>query len=201
MLDYGIGNLRSAQKALEAVGADAALTADRATIEAADGVVLPGVGAFGACVRALREHGLFELARDAARSSTPFLGICVGMQMLFEASDESPDASGLGVVAGSIVALPPGVKHPQMQWNRISTAEPTHPWLADLDGSWMYFVHSYAAQAGSSAVAATCEYGGPVVAAVAGPALLATQFHPEKSGKAGLHLLHNYVTAVGRGDS
>lgn len=194
VLDYGIGNLRSAQKALEKVGADARLTADHAEIEAADGVVLPGVGAFGRCVQALRDADLAGIAGAAARAGTPFLGICVGMQMLYVSSEEDPDARGLDLLEGRVARLPDGVKRPQMQWNVLDVAAPT-PMLDRLGGEWVYFVHSYAV-VGSPDVVATCDYGGPVVAAVSRDRVWATQFHPEKSGAAGLRLLANFVEAV-----
>ena len=194
VLDYGIGNLRSAQKGLERVGADARLTADRSIIDAAAAVVLPGVGAFGRCMEALRDSGLETAALDAVASGRPFLGICVGMQLLFDRSDEDPDARGLGVVRGSIHLLPDGVKRPQMQWNVLDVVRPS-PMLEGLeDKAWVYFVHSYAATPDDpDAVVATCDYGGSVVAAVETGNVFATQFHPEKSSTAGLRLLANFV--------
>ncbi|HMK12726.1 MAG TPA: imidazole glycerol phosphate synthase subunit HisH [Acidimicrobiales bacterium] len=194
VLDYGIGNLRSAQKGLERVGADARLTADRSIIDAAAAVVLPGVGAFGRCMEALRASGLEPATLDAVASGRPFLGICVGMQLLFDRSDEDPDARGLGVVPGAIHLLPEGVKRPQMQWNVLDVVKPT-PMLEGLeDKAWVYFVHSYApTPADPEIVVATCEYGGTVVAAVEHGNVFATQFHPEKSSTAGLRLLSNFV--------
>ncbi|MEQ8716075.1 MAG: imidazole glycerol phosphate synthase subunit HisH [Acidimicrobiales bacterium] len=194
VLDYGIGNLRSAQKAFEAVGADARLTADHSVIEAADAVVLPGVGAFGRCVDALRDADLARIAVDAAAAGTPFLGICVGMQMLYRGSDEDPGVDGLGILDGHVALLPAGVKRPQMQWN-VLAATLDSPMLAGLDGDWVYFVHSYAV-VDSPDVAATCDYGGPVTAAVVSDNVWATQFHPEKSGRAGLRLLMNFAGSV-----
>ena len=194
VLDYGIGNLRSAQKALEHVGAEAELTADPAVIAGAAGVVLPGVGHVGRCLGALRESGLEEPAKAAIDAGTPFLGICVGMQMLYDGSEEAPDVKGMGVLPGLVRLLPEGVKRPQMQWNQLDWK--ATPMLAGLDGPiWMYFVHSYAAEP-SDDVVAFCHYGGPVVAAIVRDNLWATQFHPEKSGAAGLQLLRNFVAAV-----
>jgi glutamine amidotransferase len=195
VLDYGIGNLRSAQKALEHVGADARLTADAAEIAAADGVVLPGVGAFGRCMDALRESGLDRVAIEAADAGRPFMGICVGMQLLYEGSEEDPDAVGLGVLPGVVRLLPDGVKRPQMQWNTLDiVGEP--PLFAGVERPlWVYFVHSYAAEVGDDVVA-TCDYGGPVAAAVVRDNLWATQFHPEKSGDAGLAILGNFVRSL-----
>jgi glutamine amidotransferase len=192
VLDYGIGNLRSAQKGLEQVGADAVLTDDPALAGAASGVVLPGVGAFGRCMEALRACGLDEVALEAVASGRPFLGVCVGMQMLYAGSEENPGVEGLGVLEGSVRLLPRTVKRPQMQWN-VLRRDGEARMLAGLDDPvWMYFVHSYAPDL-TADVVATCEYGGPVVAAVERENVWATQFHPEKSGAAGLRLLRNFV--------
>ena len=194
VLDYGIGNLRSAQKGLERAGADAHLIADPVEVAAADGVVLPGVGNFGRCVEAVRSHGVDGIAKEVAASGVPFLGICVGMQLMFAGSDESPDHAGLGLLPGTIRLLPGDVKRPQMQWNALTVTKAS-PLLDGLDGAWLYFVHSYAAdgdQAGDI-VTATCDYGGPVVAAVQQGNVYATQFHPEKSSDAGRRLLTNFV--------
>ena len=196
VLDYGIGNLRSAQKALEKVGAEAVLVTEAADAKAADGVVLPGVGAFGRCMEALRASGLDRVALDAVAAGTPFLAVCVGMQMLYPVSEESPGVAGLGVLPGAVRLLPPSVKRPQMQWNVL---EPVGRGSALLDGlprpAWAYFVHSYAPEM-TDEVVATCEYGGPIVAAVERGPLWATQFHPEKSGAVGLELLRNFVRAT-----
>lgn len=196
VLDYGIGNLRSAQKALERVGADALLTDDVSTVLGAAGVVLPGVGHFGRCMTALREAGLEAPARAAIESGTPFLGICVGMQMLYDRSDEDPDVKGMGVLAGTVRRLPGGVKRPQMQWNVLDRQADAAMFAGLDDPLWMYFVHSYAPEDADDVVA-TCDYGGPVVAAVARDRLWATQFHPEKSGAAGLRVLANFVASAG----
>ncbi|MGI8685930.1 MAG: imidazole glycerol phosphate synthase subunit HisH [Acidimicrobiales bacterium] len=195
VLDYGIGNLRSAQKALEKAGADAVLVGDPAGAAGAAGVVLPGVGAFGRCMEALRETGLDRVALDAIGAGTPFLGICVGMQMLYASSEENPGVAGLGVIDATVVRLPDGVKRPQMQWNVLV---PARPGSALLDGlgvqPWVYFVHSFAPEH-TDDVVATCDYGGPVVAAVERGPLWATQFHPEKSGPVGARVLANFAKA------
>ena len=199
VLDYGIGNLRSAEKSLRHVGADARLTADRGLIADAAAVVLPGVGAFGACMDALARTGLDEVATEAASSGRPFLGICVGMQLLFERSEEDPAHPGLGLVPGSVRLLPDGVKRPQMQWNRLRAARRDHPLMTGLDGSWMYFVHSYAAELDEPGdLLATVDYGGEVVAAIARGNIWAAQFHPEKSARSGLDLLSNFTAAADR---
>ncbi len=195
VLDYGIGNLHSAQKALEKMGADARLTVDPGVVADADGVVLPGVGAFGACMRSLRAAGLEQPALDAVASGRPFLGICVGMQMLFDGSEEDGDAIGLGVIPGTVRWIPPGVKIPQMQWNRLRMLRAGDPMLAELgDDPWVYFVHSlHGVPVDPVVVAATCEYGVELNAAFRLGNVFATQFHPEKSGTTGLQLLANFV--------
>ena len=197
VLDYGIGNLRSAQKALQRVGADARLTSDPELIRGADGVVLPGVGNFGRCMEALRAAGLDTAALDAIASGRPFLGICVGMQMLFDGSDESPDVRGLGVVPGKVRWLPTTVKRPQMQWNVLHVERPSRLLAGLGDEPWMYFVHSFhPVPDDADVVVATCDYGGRVVAAVERANVAAAQFHPEKSARAGLGLLANWAAAL-----
>ncbi len=195
VLDYGIGNLHSAQKAIERGGADARLTADAGLIAEADGVVLPGVGAFGACMDALRSSGLEAPAHDAVASGRPFLGICVGMQMLFTKSEEDEHAAGLDVIQGTVRRIPAGPKIPQMQWNRLDIATPDDPMFAGLgSGPWMYFVHSlHGIPDDATTVAATVEYGTTLNAAFRSGAVFAAQFHPEKSSRSGLALLANFV--------
>jgi glutamine amidotransferase len=196
VLDYGIGNLRSAEKALQRVGGDARLTADTKEVEAADAVVLPGVGHFGRCMQALRSCGLEGPAWAAISAGKPFIGICIGMQMLYEGSDEDPTMSGMGVLAGKVRRLPDGVKRPQMQWNQLNIHGDS-PMFSGLKAPlWMYFVHSFA-PATTEYVVATCDYGGDLVAAVQRGNLWATQFHPEKSGGPGLRVLANFVAAAG----
>ena len=200
VLDYGIGNLSSAQKALVRTGADARLTRDPALVADADGVVLPGVGAFGACMDALRGAGLETVVHDAVASGRPFLGICVGMQMLFDASDEDPSHRGLGVIPGRVTAIPDTVRRPQMQWNElhVRTADPMFAGLPETP--WVYFVHSYAARpTDAKVVVATCDYGAELTAVVRRGNVVATQFHPEKSAADGLALLGNFVRSCGGG--
>ena len=194
VLDYGIGNLRSAQKGFERVGADVHLTSDPALIADAAGVVLPGVGHFGACMNALRAAKLDGPARSVIESGTPFLGICVGMQMLFEGSEEAPGIEGLGVLPGFARRLPDGLTRPQMQWNQLGIRIPGCPLLRGIEhGSWMYFIHSYAIETEPSLVVATCEYGHELTAMVGKNSLWATQFHPEKSGEHGRSLAQNFL--------
>jgi glutamine amidotransferase len=197
VLDYGIGNLRSAQKALERVGADAVLTQDAAVVSAADAVVLPGVGAFGACMNALRDVGLEDVAHDAVTSGVPFLGICVGMQMLFDGSQEDPEARGLGIIPGEVKWIPSTVQRPQMQWNQLNIRN-DEPLYKDLgEHPWMYFVHSlHGVPKDPQCVTATVQYGDILNVAFRKENVFATQFHPEKSATAGLGLLHNFVSSV-----
>jgi glutamine amidotransferase len=176
------------------------LTDDPHEVAEAEGVVLPGVGAFGPCMGALRAAGLEAPAKEAIEGGRPFLGICIGMQMLYEGSEEDTGTPGMGVLAGSVRRLPDGVKRPQMQWNVLEARRPSAMLEGIGESTWMYFVHSYAPEA-SDDVLATCDYGGPVVAAVERDRLWATQFHPEKSGAAGLQLLRNFVGAVERSRS
>ena len=193
VLDYEIGNLRSAEKGLQRVGADARLTDDPDVIGRAAGVVLPGVGAFARCMDALDRTGLSGVARDAVARAVPFLAICIGMQLLYDESEENPGRKGLGILPGVVRGLPEGVKHPQMQWNTLDIKRESMLFEGLPDPAWFYFVHSYAPDDSRHATA-LCDYGGPVVASVERENVWATQFHPEKSGANGLRLLSNFVT-------
>jgi glutamine amidotransferase len=198
VLDYGIGNLRSAEKALVHVGADARLTADVGLIGDAAAVVLPGVGAFGRCLAALRRAGLEDVTLAAVASGRPFLGICIGMQMLFGSSEEDPAAGGLGVIPGRVVWIPPGVKRPQMQWNQLDVTRPEERlWRGLGPRPWVYFVHSlHGVPDDLGDVAATCDYGGTINAAFRRGNVFATQFHPEKSGRDGLAMLTSFAAVA-----
>ena len=199
VVDYGIGNLHSAQKALERGGADARLTADPGLIAGAHGVVLPGVGAFGACMGALRDTDLEAATLAAVASGRPFLGICVGMQMLFTGSEENPAVPGLDVIAGTVRWIPRGPKIPQMQWNRLHLTAPDDPMFRGLgDDSWVYFVHSlHGVPDDPAGVVATVQYGSTLNAAFRRGNVFAAQFHPEKSSAPGLALLSNFVDVCG----
>ncbi len=192
VLDYGIGNLRSAERALSHVGAAARLVTDPADVEGAAGVVLPGVGAFGPCAVALERTGLGAAALRAIDVGVPFLGICVGFQLLYEGSEEAPGQAGLGVLAGTVRRLPSSVKVPQMQWNELEPVRPSGLLSGLGEKPWVYFVHSYAPEVGQETVA-TCDYGGAVAAAAETDVVWGTQFHPEKSGDRGLAILANFV--------
>jgi glutamine amidotransferase len=194
VLDYGIGNLASAHRALVHLGATARLVQRPEEVAEPAGVVLPGVGAFGRCAAALEASGLGAVAREALGRGTPFLGICVGLQLLYEGSEESPAVPGLGVFPGTVRRLPEGVKRPQIQWNVLNPVPGrSSGLLAGLPADpWVYFVHSYAPEVGAETVA-SCEYGGTVAAAVERDHVWGTQFHPEKSGTLGLAVLANFV--------
>lgn len=199
VLDYGIGNLRSAEKALEFLGAEVVLTDSPEIARSADAVVLPGVGAFGSCMRALLASGLEGVVRESIEQRKPFLGICVGMHMLFEGSEESPDTLGLGVLRGMVRRMPGGVKLPHMGWNTLDVRQGSTMFAGLTEAPseerlWVYFVHSYApVPADDSVVSARCDHGGAFVAAIEDGPLWATQFHPEKSGRRGLAVLKNFV--------
>ena len=194
LIDYGIGNLRSVHKALQAVGADVHLTEDRQVILAADKVVLPGVGAFGDGMRGLRERGLDSAVLELARRGTPLLGICVGMQLLFEVGEELGEYAGLGLLPGRVKRFPEGgLKIPQTGWNQIEPAG-SHPLLAGLPaGSYAYFNHSFYCDAAPADVIGWTDYGLRYASVVACGNILGAQFHPEKSQSVGLRILRNFV--------
>ena len=198
IIDYGVGNLRSVQKALQKVGCRAEVTRDEATIESAAGVVLPGVGAFSAAADRLRESGLTGAVLQAIEEGRPFLGICVGMQLLFEESEEDGVHRGLGVIPGRVRRLPPGLKVPHMGWNNISFSR-ENPFLEGIPSmSRFYFVHSYYPDPTDEEVVATeTEYGVRFTSSVVRGNLFACQFHPEKSGDLGLKVLANFARIAG----
>lgn len=192
VLDYGMGNLRSVARALSAVGAEPVVTTEPEAVDAADALVIPGVGAFGACVAGIRRAGLEAPILAFASSGRPTLGVCLGMQVLFEGSEEG-GGPGLGVFRGEVRRLPATVKVPHMGWNRVAWTG-THPLLAGIqDGTWFYFVHSYACVPDEDVVTGEAEHGVRFAAAVARGAVVGVQFHPEKSGDAGLALYRNLV--------
>jgi imidazole glycerol-phosphate synthase subunit HisH len=198
VLDYGVGNLHSAAKALDRAGAEVRVVPTVAEAGGAAGLVVPGVGAYGACLNGLASAGGAAAVAGWLAGGRPLLGICVGMQLLFEASEEGPVGDGVGVVPGKIRRLTGGgVKIPHIGWDEV-TVRPGSRLFAGLgDGTRFYFVHSYAPEPDGAAVAAVCDYGGRFAAAVEHGNLFGTQFHPEKSGQAGLALLANFVTVVG----
>lgn len=198
IIDYGMGNLRSVQKAFEQVGAHAQIICDPNEIERADRIVLPGVGAFQDAIRTVREKRLAEPIAGHIDKGRPFLGICLGLQMLFEVSEEDGEHRGLGVLKGRCVRFDVdrrlGLKVPHMGWNQLDVRRPS-PLLRDLpEGCGVYFVHSFhVVPADESVVATTTDYGGSFVSSVWRDNLFATQFHPEKSQKVGLQILRNFA--------
>ncbi|MGN1116378.1 MAG: imidazole glycerol phosphate synthase subunit HisH [Candidatus Ornithomonoglobus sp.] len=197
IIDYGAGNLHSVKNALEFLGAECVITSDKRTILAADHVILPGVGAFGDAMRSLNEKGLTEVVREAADGSRPFLGICLGLQLLFEESEESPGVKGLGIFKGSVVKIPEaGLKIPHMGWNNITLEKESR--ILPKDKPFVYFVHSYYIKPSEEGVVcASTEYGAKLDVAVERGNVFATQFHPEKSGDVGMEILRRFLALKG----
>ena len=198
LIDYGAGNLRSVCKALELVGGDVVITDSPEQIKNADAVVLPGVGNFGDGMSTLRAKGLEQPILDAVNSGKPFLGICLGMQLLMEGSEEAPDVPGLGVFKGKVIHFPEGSeKVPHMGWNDISVRS-EHKCFKDIvSGDFFYFVHSYyVAPDSDDVVVATCSYIHDFAAVIGRDNIFATQFHPEKSQNKGLTILKNFVDSI-----
>jgi len=205
IIDYGMGNLRSVQKGLERVGFEAVVTRDPRSIEAAAGVVLPGVGAFGACMQNLSTYNLIDTVHRVVRSGKPFLGICLGMQLLFEESEEFGPVRGLGILPGKVVRFidRPELKVPHMGWNAVhKRANPPHLEGVD-DGAAVYFVHSYyVVPSDPSLTATTTVHGVEFTSSIYRGNVFASQFHPEKSQSVGLRLLENFGRVVtGRSDA
>lgn len=195
VVDYGMGNLRSVQKGLERVGFQAEVTRDPGRIADARGVVLPGVGAFHACMANLRRFGLVDVIRDTVRRKRPFLGICLGLQLLFDGSEEFGRPDGLGLVPGRVLGFSAddGLKVPHMGWNALRVQKPTRFLEGIDDQAQVYFVHSfYAAPADESLVATVTRHGAPFASSIATDHLFACQFHPEKSQSIGLRILGNF---------
>jgi len=200
IVDYQMGNLRSVQKAIERIGGNATISSDRNELANFSHVILPGVGAFGDAMEELRKRDLIEFLRDWALTEKPFFGICLGMQLLFESSDEGGSHAGLGILPGKVVRFErdlqdPTFKIPHMGWNQVESTQPNDPMLSGVTGKpYVYFVHSYYVQPASKDVIwLTADYGSPFCAAVRRRNLLATQFHPEKSQRDGLQLLANFL--------
>ncbi len=202
IIDYGVGNLFSLKSSLAALGATATVTADRDVIRAADRVILPGVGAFGDAAEKLRQSGLAEVVCEVAKSGKPIMGICLGMQLLLEKSFEYGEHEGLGLIKGEIRpitdVIPADLKVPHIGWNALQFHGKKHPLFKYLnEGDCVYFVHSYYGANCEDAVIATAEYGAPLTAAVAKDNVMGCQFHPEKSGKAGLSILRAFCEMEG----
>ena len=197
IIDYDAGNLRSVEKALQALGEETVITRDREEILAADRVILPGVGAFGDAMEKLHQYGLVEIIRQVVQKGTPFLGICLGQQLLFEESEESQGVPGLGILKGKIRRIPntPGLKIPHMGWNSLTLCPGTRLFSGLGEEPYVYFVHSYYLEAADpEIVAASADYGVVIHAAVETGNVFACQFHPEKSSDTGLQILKNFIS-------
>lgn len=197
IIDYDAGNLRSVEKALLSIGEETIVTRKHDEILAADKVILPGVGAFGDAMRKLKEYGLVDTIHKAVDSGKPFLGICLGLQLLFRRSDESDGVEGLSILPGEILRIPdaPGIKIPHIGWNSLEVSEGARLFKGLGENPYVYFVHSYYLKADDdSIVAATAEYGGTLIhASVQKDNVYACQFHPEKSGSVGMQILKNFA--------
>ena len=196
IIDYDAGNLRSVEKALEAIGQEAVVTRDRNEILLSDKVILPGVGSFGDAMGRLNEYGLVNTIHEVVDSGKPFLGICLGLQLLFRRSDESDGVEGLSILPGEILRIPdaPGIKIPHIGWNSLKVSEGARLFEGLGENPYVYFVHSfYLEAADSSIVTATTEYGTRIHASVEKDNIFACQFHPEKSSRIGLKILQNFV--------
>ena len=200
IIDYGAGNIQSVSKALVHIGCDCFITNKKDEILSADAAVLPGVGSFGDTVDSLNKLGIKEAVIEFIKSGKPFLGICLGLQLLFPGSDESKGAEGLGIFDGTITKIPngEGLKIPHMGWNSLTVKKGSRPFEGIEENPYVYFVHSYFLNAADkNIVAAQTEYGVTIDAAVERRNVFATQFHPEKSGEVGLKILKNFVEIVG----
>ena len=196
VIDYDAGNLKSVEKALVFLGETPVITRDKEQLLAADKVILPGVGAFGDAMERLHQYGLVDVIKEIVKKETPFLGICLGLQLMFESGEESPGIEGLGVLPGKILKIPetPGMKIPHMGWNSLKVRPDSRLFQGIPDGSYVYFVHSYYLKAEEEdIVAATTEYGIHIHGAVEKKNLFACQFHPEKSSQTGLKILENFI--------
>lgn len=197
IIDYDAGNLRSVEKALQALGTDPVITRDKEVLLAADHVILPGVGSFGDAMEKLHQYGLVDVIHQIIEKKTPFLGICLGLQLLFESSEETPGVAGLGVLKGRILRIPdcPGLKIPHMGWNSLKIRPDSRLFAGIPEDSYVYFVHSYYLKAADETqVAATTEYSTHIHAAVEAGNVFACQFHPEKSSDIGLRILKNFIS-------
>ncbi len=193
LVDYGAGNLRSVENALRQVGADVVVTRDPGVVARADRVVVPGQGSMPECAAAMQRSGVADSLRQAIEAGRPVLGICVGLQLLFEDGEEAGGARGLGILPGRIAKLPAGVKLPHIGWSPVRLVGRAEPLFAPLDGEYVYFAHSFAAPADAPGAALLATHGRPYCAALARGNLYATQFHPEKSQRVGLALLERFV--------
>lgn len=193
VVDYGMGNLRSVTNAFTHLGAAITVTRERSVIAEAQALVLPGVGAFGKCVENLRRFDLFDFLKDEIVSGKPYLGICLGLQMLFESSEEAPGVAGMGLIKGRVVRFKGAVKVPHMGWNAVRQKKDSRVFAGIKQGEFFYFVHSYYPEPAEDVTATTTDYSGEFASSIEKGNLFACQFHPEKSQKVGLALLRNFV--------
>ena len=196
IIDYDAGNIKSVEKALQYLGEEVIITRDPKVILGADKVILPGVGAFGDAMKRLEQYGLIPVIRQVVDRGTPFIGICLGLQLLFDRSDEAPGVEGLGILKGEVLKIPEteGLKIPHMGWNNLTFPKKGKLFAGTGESPYVYFVHSYYLKAADPGiVAATTEYGVTIHAAVERGNVFACQFHPEKSGEGGLRILKNFV--------
>ena len=196
ILDYDAGNIKSVEKAVQLLGQEVTITRDRREVLNADKVILPGVGAFGDAMEKIRQYGLYEVIHEVTEQGTPFLGICLGLQLLFERSEESPGVEGLGILKGEILRIPetPGLKIPHMGWNSLDFRNNGRLFEDLPEESYVYFVHSYYLRAADEKiVTAVTEYGTQIHASVEQGNVFACQFHPEKSSDVGIQILKNFV--------
>lgn len=202
IIDYDAGNIKSVEKALQYLGEEAVITRDAGEILMADKVILPGVGAFGDAMKKLNRYGLVPVIHEVVEKGIPILGICLGLQLMFESSEEAPGVEGLGLLKGKIVRIPEGdgLKVPHMGWNSLSFPKEGRLFAGIPENSYVYFVHSYYLQAEEDIVTATAEYGVTIHASVEKGNVFACQFHPEKSSHTGLTILKNFVELKGRED-
>lgn len=202
VIDYGAGNLQSVVKALNFIGCESIVTSNRQELLQADGAILPGVGAFADAMDAMNHSGAAEAVTEFVRTGKPFLGICLGLQLLFDGSDESPGAKGLGLLKGSITRIPNhngALKIPHMGWNSLHIRKHDDLFRGIEDEPYVYFVHSYFLHAEDEAIVSSrTEYGTLIDASVSSGNIFATQFHPEKSGRVGLQMLRNFAAMTGR---
>jgi imidazole glycerol-phosphate synthase subunit HisH len=196
IVDYGMGNLKSVTNAFRNLNAEIVVTSDAGEIRKARALVLPGVGAFGKCIDNLKKHGLFSVIKEQIHEGKPYLGICLGMQILLEGSEEAPGVEGLGIIKGQVLRFRGSMKIPHMGWNSVKIAKPLDIFKGIPDESYFYFVHSFYPHPEEDVTATITDYGFPFVSSVHKGSVFASQFHPEKSQHIGLQMLKNFVQMV-----
>lgn len=198
IVDYGMGNLRSVTNAFARLGGSIVVTRDKGRIAEASAIVVPGVGAFGKCMENLRGFDLLDVLREQISKGKPYLGICLGLQMLFESSEEAPGVEGLSLVKGSVRRFKNDLKVPHMGWNQVEQIKNSRVFKGIDQGEYFYFVHSFYPEPGEDVIASKTDYGSPFASAIERDNIFACQFHPEKSQKVGLRLLQNFINLCGK---